>query len=91
MIFSYRTAAAPLLPILAKMLTTGFAKSRQGCFLWTTDAIVREFAEGAEYVDKETSDQIYAFFEHQALSFLRALNDLPPVDLPDGKQTLPNL
>ncbi|KAI9859093.1 MAG: Nuclear import receptor [Vezdaea acicularis] len=75
--------SAPLLPILAKMLTTGFAKSRQGCFLWTTDAIVREFAEGAEYVDKETSDQIYAFFEHQALSFLRALNDLPPVDLPD--------
>ena len=84
MIFSYRTAMKPLLPALAEKLASSFAASKQGCFLWTTDAIVREFSEGAEFVDEQTSQAIYQFFEQQAISMLRALNDVAPEDLPDG-------
>lgn len=84
MILSHRTAILPLLPTLAEDLATGFQNSRQGCFLWATDAVLREFANGAEYVDPATSHAIYHFFEQQALAFLRIMNDLPPGDLPDG-------
>ena len=83
MVLSYRTAILPLLPTLAQQLATGFENSRQGCFLWATDSVLREFAEGAEFVDTATSQAIYNFFEQQALAFLRIMNDLPPEDLPD--------
>ncbi|KAI9800826.1 MAG: hypothetical protein M1825_003609 [Sarcosagium campestre] len=83
MILSYRTAATPLLPELAQKLTQSFSASRNGCFLWTTDAIVREFSEGTEHVDERTSDAIYLFFEQQAIAMLRMLNEMPPDDLPD--------
>lgn len=83
MILSYRTAMLPLLPQLADKLASGFTGSRQGCFLWTTDAIVREFAEGADSIDDQTSNAIFKFFEQQATTFLRILNDLPPEQLPD--------
>lgn len=75
---------APLLPGLAEKLAAGFSASRQGCFLWATDSIVREFSEGAEQVDTNTSNAIYHFYEQQTVTFLRALNDLPPEELPDG-------
>ncbi|KAI9677745.1 MAG: Nuclear import receptor [Trizodia sp. TS-e1964] len=83
MLISYRTGMLPLLPALADKLVTSFAASRQGCFLWATGTIVREFSESRELVDQNTSDAIYDFFEQQALTMLRALNDLPPKDLPD--------
>ncbi|KAJ9252501.1 hypothetical protein DTO195F2_7418 [Paecilomyces variotii] len=83
MIISYRTAMIPLLPSLAQSLASGFGLSREGCFLWATDAIIREFADGAEYVDLPTSEAVYQFFEQQALVFLRILNELPPQNLPD--------
>lgn len=83
MVLSYRTAILPLLPELAQQLASGFENSRQGCFLWATDSVLREFAVGAEFVDAATSQAIYNFFEQQALAFLRIMNDLPPVDLPD--------
>ncbi|KAL9107213.1 MAG: hypothetical protein Q9227_007837 [Pyrenula ochraceoflavens] len=83
MVISYRTATAPMLPILAPNLAQGFKASRQGCFLWATDAVIREFAEGAEFVDKTTSENVYAFFEAQAIAFFEVLNDLPPTELPD--------
>ena len=85
MVLSYRTAVLPLLPTLAQQLASGFENSRQGCFLWATDSVLREFARGAEFVDPATSHAIYNFFEQQALAFLRIMNDLPPTDLPDGK------
>ena len=85
MVLSYRTAVLPLLPELAQQLASGFETTRQGCFLWATDAVLREFATGAEFVDPQTSQQIYNFFEQQAFAFLRIMNDLPPEDLPDGK------
>ena len=90
MVLSYRTAVQPLLPALADKLVSCFADSRQGCFLWVTDAIVREFSEGAQFVDQTTTEAIYQFFERQALTVLRALNDVSPTDLPDGK-TIPGL
>ncbi|KAI9678281.1 MAG: Nuclear import receptor [Caeruleum heppii] len=83
MVLSYRTATKPMLPALADKLVSCFAASKQGCFLWTTDAIVREFSEGAEFVDRNTSDAIYHFCEQQIISMLRALNNVPPEDLPD--------
>ncbi|EON66053.1 hypothetical protein W97_05296 [Coniosporium apollinis CBS 100218] len=83
MVLSYRTSMAPLLPQLAEKLAAGFAATRQGCFLWASDAIVREFSDGAEHVDPATTDAIFHFFETQAKTFLKALNDLPPEELPD--------
>ncbi|OJJ80789.1 nuclear import receptor MTR10 [Aspergillus glaucus CBS 516.65] len=83
MIISYRTAMIPLLPTLAQSMASGFEASREGCFLWATDAVVREFSEGAELVDHSTSSAVFQFYEQQAISFLRILNDLPPEQLPD--------
>ncbi|KAL4865552.1 hypothetical protein BDV12DRAFT_174529 [Aspergillus spectabilis] len=83
MIISYRTAMSPLLPTLAQSLASGFEVSREGCFLWATDAVVREFSEGAEYADPATSRAVFQFYEQQAVVFLRILNDLPPENLPD--------
>ncbi|EFR04571.1 mRNA transport regulator MTR10 [Nannizzia gypsea CBS 118893] len=83
MIISYRNAMAPLLPTLAQNISSGFEASREGCFLWATDAIVREFSTGAELVDSPTSVAVYQFFEQQVVLFLRILNDLPPEQLPD--------
>lgn len=83
MIISYRTAMIPLLPSLAQSLAAGFEASREGCFLWATDAVVREFAEGAELVDSATSQAVYQFFEQQSVAFLRILNELPPEQVPD--------
>ncbi|KAI7974254.1 hypothetical protein EIK77_006189 [Talaromyces pinophilus] len=76
-------AMIPLLPSLAQSLAAGFEGSREGCFLWATDAVVREFAEGAELVDAATSQAVYQFFEQQSVAFLRILNELPPEHLPD--------
>ncbi|KAK4226777.1 armadillo-type protein [Podospora fimiseda] len=83
MVISYRTAITPLLGPLANKLAEGFAKSKQGCFLWATSAILREFSEDREHVNEGITDNIYVFFEAQATSVLRTMSDLPPIDLPD--------
>jgi transportin-3 len=83
MIISYRTAMAPLLPDLATAIAEGFQASRQGSFLWATDAVIREFSHGAEDVDQSTSDSVYNFFSQQATVFFRILTELQPVELPD--------
>ncbi|PNS14631.1 hypothetical protein CAC42_1653 [Sphaceloma murrayae] len=82
MVLSYRTAMAPLLPELASRLADGFQKSRQGCFLWATDSIVREFTQDAG-VDQGTLTSVFNFYDAQATNFFKALNDLPPEELPD--------
>ena len=83
MVLSYRTHTLPLLPQLAEKMAAGFTASRQGCFLWATDSIVREFSDLSETVSQETVNAIFTFYEQQATTFLRALNDLPPEELPD--------
>ncbi|KAK3094264.1 Nuclear import receptor [Teratosphaeriaceae sp. CCFEE 6253] len=85
MVLSYRTHTAVLLPQLAEKLAAGFQASRQGCFLWATDSIVREFSAdaGGQHVPAGTAEAIFAFWEQQATTFLRALSDLPPEELPD--------
>ena len=85
MVFSYRTTMTPLLPDLANKLVAGFATSRQGCFLWATAAVIREFGMGRENVDEVTLNAVFQFYEQQATTFLRALNDLIPEELPDGR------
>lgn len=73
----------PMLAELANKLASGFASSRQGAFLWVTSAILREFSEDREHVDPSITQSIYAFFEAQATTFLRVLNELQPSELPD--------
>lgn len=83
MIMSYRTAMAPMLGDMANKLAQGFTASREGCFLWVTSAILREFSEDREQVDQATTDNIYSFFEAQTTTFLRTMNELQPKELPD--------
>lgn len=83
MVISYRTAMSPLLADMANKLATGFAASREGCFLWVTSAILREFSEEREHVDQATTDNIYTFFEAQTTAFLRVMTELQPKELPD--------
>jgi transportin-3 len=83
MIISYRTGMEPLLPEMANKLAAGFETSRQGCFLWVTSAILREFSEDREHVSEETTNAIYAFFEAQSITMLRIMSDLLPAELPD--------
>ena len=85
MVLSYRTAALPLLPQLAEKLAAGFTSSRQGCFLWATDSIVREFSEGVDGIDASIATDIFRFYEQQTRTFLSVLNDLPPENIPDCK------
>ncbi len=84
MIVSYRTAMAPLLPEMANKLASGFAASHEGCFLWVTGTILREFSEDRDNVDQATTEHIYSFFEAQATAFLRVMTELQPADLPDA-------
>jgi transportin-3 len=83
MVISYRTAMAPLLPELATAIAEGFEASRQGSYLWATDAVIREFSYGAEDVDQSTSDNVYNFFAQQATVFFRILTELTPAERPD--------
>lgn len=83
MVISYRTATAPLLGLLATSIAEGFEASRQGCFLWATDAVIREYSYGAEFVDDATSENVFRFFAQQATVFFKILTELQPVDLPD--------
>lgn len=85
MVLSYRTAMQPLLSDLANQLAQGFEKSKQGCFLWATASIVREFSQGGDEVDPSLASAVFQFYEQQATTFLRILNDLPPEELPDRR------
>ncbi|KAF2469654.1 ARM repeat-containing protein [Lindgomyces ingoldianus] len=83
MILSYRTAMAPLLPELAQQLTAGFATSKQGCFLWATSSIVREFSREVENISEATTGSVFNFYEEQAKTFLRIMTDRQPEEEPD--------
>ncbi|KAH8681223.1 exportin 1-like protein [Xylariales sp. PMI_506] len=83
MVISHRGAMTPILPEMANKLAAGFEASRQGCFLWVTGAILREFSDDREHVDQNITESIYAFFEAQATNMLRFLSDLTPQELPD--------
>ncbi|KAI0012954.1 exportin 1-like protein [Xylariaceae sp. FL0662B] len=82
-VISHRGAMAPILPDMANKLASGFATSRQGCFLWVTGAILREFSDDREHVDQAMTEHIYIFFEAQATNVLRFLSELSPQELPD--------
>jgi len=84
MIQSYRTDLLPLLPAIAEKILECFTASQQGCFLWVSGAILREFAEDRDTVDASTTDSVYHFFEELTLVMLRALDKLPLEELPDG-------
>lgn len=82
MLISYRTDMLPLLPLMATKLVACFEKSNQGCFLWVTGAVIREFAD-EEFVDEATRNSIYQFLEHQCLTMFRLLNRVSPTEIPD--------
>ncbi|KAI5918622.1 exportin 1-like protein [Camillea tinctor] len=83
MVISHRGAMAPILPEMANKLASGFATSKQGCFLWVTGAILREFSDDRDHVDQAMTEHIYVFFEAQATNVLRFLSELSPQELPD--------
>ncbi|KAH9883747.1 exportin 1-like protein [Xylariomycetidae sp. FL2044] len=83
MVIGHRGAMSPILPDMANKLAEGFAASKQGCFLWVTGAILREFSDDREHVDPAMTDHIYAFFEAQTTNVLRFLSALSPQELPD--------
>ena len=83
MVISYRTAMSPMLADMANKLAGGFATSKEGCFLWVTSAILREFSEEREHVGQGTTNNIYDFFEAQTTAFLRVMTELQPKELPD--------
>lgn len=84
MVLSYRTALKPLLPELAQNFASGFSSSRHSSFLWATDAVIREFSEGVDDIGPEILHGVFQLYEQQATTFLRAMNDLPPEELPDS-------
>ncbi|OTB05452.1 hypothetical protein M426DRAFT_319720 [Hypoxylon sp. CI-4A] len=83
MVISHRGAMAPILPDMANQLANGFATSKQGCFLWVTGAILREFSDDREHVESTMTEHIYGFFEAQSRNVLRFITEVPPEDLPD--------
>jgi transportin-3 len=90
MVLSYRASVAPMLPDLAAKLVAGFQGTKQGCFLWATDSIVREFSEhrlsdddNAYPVDPSIIANMVPFWEQQASVFLNALSGVDGDQLPD--------
>ncbi|KAK6356642.1 Nuclear import receptor [Orbilia javanica] len=82
LLISYRTAMLPLLPVLAEKLATCFQKSKQGCFLWVTGSVIREFND-EEFVDQNTREAIYQFLQQQCWSMFKILSEEQPKDIPD--------
>ncbi|KAL7271962.1 Nuclear import receptor [Rhizina undulata] len=82
MLISYRTDMLPLLPQMADKLVFCFEKSTQGCFLWVTGAVIREFADD-EFVDEATRNSVYQFLERQCLTMFRIMNNTSPKEMPD--------
>ncbi|KAI1334809.1 exportin 1-like protein [Xylariaceae sp. FL0016] len=83
LVVSHRSATAPILPEMANKLAGGFANSRQGCFLWVTGAVLREFSDDREHVDPAMTEHIWQFFEAQTTNVLRSISELSPQELPD--------
>lgn len=84
MLTSYRTDMAPLLPQLAEKLVSSFETSHQGCFLWVSGTVVREFGD-EEFVDETTRNSVYQFLERQIMNMFKLLNTTAPKEIPDGK------
>lgn len=82
MLISYRTDMLPLLPTLAEKLVVCFEKSEQGCFLWVSGTVVREFVDD-DLVDEATKSAVYNFLERQCLSMFRIMNGKRPEEIPD--------
>ena len=72
-----------MLPDLAAKLVTGLQATRQGCFLWASDAIVREFSEHDEQLDPAIKSSVVPFYEQQATTFLHALSEVEGHQLGD--------
>lgn len=83
MVLSYRNSSAPLLAILPQKLVEGFKETRQGCFLWAADSIIREFSEHSEEPDQSILQAIVPFYEQLANTFLTALTEVSGEQLPD--------
>ncbi|KAI0478983.1 exportin 1-like protein [Xylariaceae sp. FL0804] len=83
LLVAHRAAMAPVLPEMANKLASGFADSRQGCFLWVTGGVLREFSDDRNQIDQAMAEHIYVFFEAQTTSVLRYISELTPQELPD--------
>ncbi|EPS39046.1 hypothetical protein H072_7186 [Dactylellina haptotyla CBS 200.50] len=83
LLISYRIAILPLLPVLAEKLATCFQKSKQGCFLWVTGSVIREFSD-EEFVDQNTREAVYQFLQQQCWTMFKILQaEDSPKNIPD--------
>jgi transportin-3 len=80
-IYSYRIHSQPLLAPMAEILVSSFEKYENGCFLWASGAIVRQF--GHEEISDEVKHGIWAFVETQCINTFRVLEKNKPNDIPD--------
>jgi transportin-3 len=71
------------LATLPQKLVTGFKATRQGCFLWAADSVIREFSEHSEDPDPSILQAIVPFYEQLANTFLTALTEVSGEHLPD--------
>lgn len=69
---SFSTYLSPILSSIATILHEGFQKSRYGCFLWVTGALIREF--GDEYSTEDVKENVYNFGLSQAQTFFEIFN-----------------
>ncbi|KAK6531614.1 Nuclear import receptor, variant 2 [Orbilia ellipsospora] len=82
LLISYRISMLPLLPSLAEKLVACFQKSKQGCFLWVTGSVIREFSD-EEFVDQNTRAAVYQFLRQQCLTMFKILTEEQPKEIPD--------
>ncbi|ANB15633.1 Mtr10p [Sugiyamaella lignohabitans] len=85
-------ALEPILPAIGNILASEFERTKFGCYLWVSGAVVTEFSLPDEERDtpltnsvnvEQTKKVIWEFCKHQSYSFFRILSGSDPKDYPD--------
>lgn len=63
----FSTYLSPILADIARLLHSGFQHHRQGCYLWVSGAVVREY--GDDYTSDDTKRAVYQFALTQCQAF----------------------
>jgi transportin-3 len=74
----------PIFPNIAETLAGQFERTRFGCYLWVSGALIRESSNDVDKpVDASIIESVWHFSTHQAVSFFHVLNGTDPKDIPD--------
>lgn len=82
LVVSYRTGTAPLLTKLAPLLIQAFQQSHEGCFLWVSAAVIREFGD-EQTVGEATVLATFDFLQQQCAAMLQVLQEKEPRQISD--------